>query len=153
MAQTGVDAGYSRENYQTPALNRVVRGRARFNELNRLIQSNTLNTNPLYETYDKMPKDAADGDLYFVGEASPAIRRVTVDNFYVFSEAFYNHYGDQPLSQLEALTLAALKGEAINIRTLEKLCQGAKFWDNVERFYYIPVLLALLRVYPRNIAS
>lgn len=136
--QTNVDAGY---NYQdSPALNHVKRGRARFNELDRLIQQHSLAMDPTFEIYEPMTPNA-----------SPAIRRVTVDSFYVLSEAFYRHTGTEILSKLEVLTLAALKGEAIDIKMLEKLCDGAKYWDNVERFYYFPILFTLLRVYPRRI--
>jgi hypothetical protein len=136
--QTNVDAGYN--HHDSPALLNVRRGRARFNELDRLIQSHTLALDPTYEIYEAMPPNA-----------SPAIRRVTVDNFYVLSEAFYRHTGNAILSKLEVLTLAALKGEAIDIQVLDQLCEGAKYWDNVERFYYFPILFTLLRVYPRRI--
>lgn len=136
--QTNVDAGYDYQD--SPALTHVKRGRARFNELDRLIQSNTLALDPTQEIYEVI------GD-----KASPAIRRVTVDSYYVLSEAFYRHTGHEVLSKLEVLTLAALKGEAIDIKMLEKLCEGAKYWDNVERFYYFPILFTLLRVYPRRI--
>lgn len=138
MAPTNVDAGY--DGFVYPVLDHVHRGRARFMELDRLVQKQTLDMDPTFEIYEATGKDA-----------SPAIRRVTQDNYYVFSEAFYKHTGHTVLSQLEVLTMAALKGEPVDIRVLDKLCEGAKFWDNVERFYFIPVLFALLHVYPRRI--
>lgn len=135
---TNVDYGYTREG--TPAIDHIKRGRARFNELDRLLTSNTLAMDPTKGIYEVI------GD-----KASPAIRRATYDNYYVLSEAFYRHTGTEVLSKLEILTLAALKGEAIDIRVLNDLCVGSQHWDNVERFYYIPILLTLLRVYPRRI--
>lgn len=138
MGQTNVDAGY--DNPMPVELVRVTKGRARFRELDRLIRVNTLNMDPTLNPYE------GTGD-----EDVPAIRRITCDNYYVLSEAFYQQTGDTPLSKLEALTLAALKGDAIDIRELEKLCARANHWDNVERFYYIPILFVLLRVYPRSI--
>lgn len=136
MSQTNVDAGYKRQD--DPALERVKKGRARFQEMNRLINTD-LSMDPTYGIYEAPETQ------------SPAIRRVTHDNYYVLSKDFYENQGDVILSKLEVLTLAALKGEAIDIRMLEQLCDGAKYWDNVERFYYFPILFVLLRVYPRRI--
>lgn len=135
---TNVDAGYTQPSI--PAMDHVKRGRARFNELDRLINSHSLAMDPTKGIYEVI------GD-----KASPAIRRITYDNYYVLSEAFYRHTGSEVLSKLEILTLAALKGEAIDIRVLNDLCVGSLYWDNVERFYYVPILLTLLRVYPRRI--
>lgn len=137
-ARTDVDAGYE---YPVPVpVGHLQRGRTRFQELNRIVSNTSLNLDPTYELYEPLGPNA-----------SPGIRRVTQDNYYVLSEAFYKHDGTQVLSKLETLTLAALKGEAIDIRVLERLCVSAPYWDNVERFYYFPILFALLRVYPRRI--
>lgn len=138
QAPTNVDYGYSGRG--GPALTHVKRGRARFNEMDRLLTSSTLAMDPTKGIYEVI------GD-----KASPAIRRITYDNYYVLSEAFYRHTGNDVLSKLEILTLAALKGEAIDIRVLNDLCVGSSHWDNLERFYYVPILLTLLRVYPRRI--
>lgn len=136
MAETNVDAGYVANSAK--ALSKIRRGRARFREMNRLV-ANSLSMDPTYEIYEALD------------HKSPAIRRVTHDDYYVLSKDFYLNDGTQILSKLEVLTLAALKGEAIDIRMLEKLCEGSKYWDNVERFYYFPILFVLLRVYPRRI--
>jgi hypothetical protein len=137
MSPTTVDAGYC--GFSDPMLEDIVRGAARFRELNRLFKS-TL----------EMDKSV---EIYEVGspENTPQIKRVTVDDYYVFSEQFYRHTGEIKLSKLEAVTMAALKGEAIDIRILNELCTWAPKWDNVERFYYIPILLHLLKVYKRRI--
>jgi hypothetical protein len=84
-------------------------------------------------------------------ERAPQIKRVTVDDFYVLSKDFYQHTPETKLSKLETLTMAALKGDAIDIAMLDELCAGAPKWDNVERFYYFPILFTLLRVYRRRI--
>lgn len=138
MSQTNVDAGYCHQ-HDDPVLSRLQVGRARFEELNRLMKQ-SLEMDPTLEIYEAQAlKGVSD------------IRRVTYDNYYVLSKDFYNHHTGVTLSRLEGLLLNALKGDAIDIRVLEKLCDGAKYWDNVERFYYIPILFALLRVYPRRI--
>ncbi len=137
MAPTNVDAGYN--NQYDPALTKLVRGCARFSELNRLLK-NTLSDEPVLELYEKDSPERA-----------PNIKRVTVDDYYVLSEDFYLHTPERRLSKLETLTLAAIKGDAIDLRTLDALCTDAIRWDNVERFYYIPILFTLLKVYQRRI--
>lgn len=137
MAPTNVDAGYS--GMYDPALTDLVRGCARFAELNRLVRSDLI-MDPTFELYEvNDPKRASQ------------IKRVTVDNYYVLSEPFYLHTPDKALSKLETLTLAALRGDAIDLAILDHLCTHAPKWDNVERFYYFPILFTLLKVYQRRI--
>jgi len=137
LTPTNVDAGY--RGFTDPELEDLVRGCARFRELNRLFKP-TLEMDPSFEVYEAQSP-----------VRTPQIKRVTVDDYYVLSQAFYEHTPDQALSKLEALTMAALKGDAIDIRTLDFLCTHAPRWDNVERFYYFPILFTLLRVYRRRI--
>ncbi|MNZ31113.1 hypothetical protein D3C78_484050 [compost metagenome] len=138
MSPTNVDANYFHCNAD-PALEDLVRGAARFRELNRLFKD-SIDLDPTLEIYEAVSPDRA-----------AQIKRVTVDDYYVLSKEFYLTKGDLKLSKLEALTLAALKGEAIDILTLDFLCTNAIKWDNVERFYYFPILFTLLRVYKRRI--
>jgi hypothetical protein len=137
LTPTNVDAGY--QGFNDPELEDLVRGCARFRELNRLFKP-TLKLDPSFEVYEATAPERA-----------PQIRRVTVDDYYVLSQAFYEHTPETKLSKLEALTMAALKGDAIDIRMLDLLCTHAPRWDNVERFYYFPILFTLLRVYRRRI--
>jgi len=137
MAPTNVDAGYS--GFAPEALTNLTRGATRFRELNRLFKA-TLEMDPTFEIYEATSPERA-----------VQIKRVTVDDYYVLSEAFYRHTPDTQLSKLESLTLAAMKGEAIDIRILDQLCSAAPKWDNVERFYYFPILFTLLRIYQRRI--
>lgn len=137
MERTDVDGGYFNCN-QDPALERIVRGAARFRELDRLVKP-TLEMDRTLEIYEAVhPNHTAQ------------IKRVSYDDYYVLSKDFYTHTPDKKLSKLEAITLAALKGEAIDIATLDNLCEGALMWDNVERFYYVPILINLLRTYKRR---
>lgn len=137
MSPTNVDAGYCIDHDEE--LSNLTRGAARFRELNRMFKS-TVELDPTFEIYEaKAP------------ERAPQIKRVTHDDYYVLSRDFYLHTPEIRLSKLETLTLAALKGEAIDIRILNELCTAAPSWDNVERFYYFPILFTLLRVYQRRI--
>lgn len=140
MNTNNVDAHYFKENKPKTA-SKIVRGHARLNELDRLIPITEL----IMDTSEGPFKDPVHPEV-------PNIRRVAADEYYVFTKAFYRHdYPDQqPLSRLEAITLSALKGEAMNLKVLNELCIDALRWDNVEKFYYIPVLLLLLRIYPRS---
>lgn len=136
MAATHVDAGY--HNPINPDLTNIVRGSARFNELDRLM-SNQLSMDPTMEIYE-----AADPNNV------SQIHRVTYDDYYVLSESFYRHDQTKRLTKLEALTMAALKGDPIDLLVLDELCTGSRKWDNVERFFYTPILLTLLKVYRRR---
>ncbi|QTH80402.1 hypothetical protein PA10_00204 [Pseudomonas phage pPa_SNUABM_DT01] len=138
LSPTNVDAGYNNCHFD-PVLTDLVRGAARFRELNRLFRDD-LDLDPTLEIYEAVSPERA-----------AQIKRVTVDDYYVLSKDFYLHKPDVKLSKLEALTMAAMKGEAIDIRTLDFLCTNAIKWDNVERFYYFPILFTLLRVYKRRI--
>ncbi|MNP89096.1 hypothetical protein D3C85_14960 [compost metagenome] len=137
MSPTNVDAGYC--GFDDPVLEDIVRGSGRFRELDRLFK-NSLNMDPSFEIYEVNSP-----------ENSPQIHQVTIDDYYVLSEGFYRHDPTIKLSKLETLTMAALKGEPIDIRILNDLCNGAPKWDNLERFYYVPILFHLLRIYKRRI--
>lgn len=137
MNPTNVDSGYCPP--VDMALEKLVRGSTRFRELNRVAASN-LTMDPSFEIYEAVSPERA-----------PQIKRVTVDDYYVLSKDFYLHTPETKLSKLETLTMAALKGDAIDIAMLDELCTAAVRWDNVERFYYFPILFTLLRVYRRRI--
>lgn len=79
----------------------------------------------------------------------PHIKPVTIDSHYVLSESFYKD--GVANSVLEQLVEAALKGQAIDLVKLNELCQDSLNWPNLERFYYTPLLLVLLKVYPRTL--
>jgi len=136
MYPTNVDATHRTIAPQPDIV--LKRGTARYKELDRLIRETELITPNAY------------GPLH-TGQPA-AIKRVTVDDFYVFSEDFYRYNPEVGrLSRLEKLTLDALQGDALDLKDLEDLCAHAHDWDNLERFYYFPVLFVLLKVYPRGL--
>lgn len=136
MNPTNVDATH-RSIAPMPNIT-IKQGTTRFKELDRLV----LNTELV------MPD--ATGPVQ--SGQPPAIKPVTVDDFYVFSEDFYRYDPEVgKLSRLEKLTLDALQGKPLDLKDLENICATAHEWENVERFYYFPVLFVLLKVYPRGL--
>lgn len=81
--------------------------------------------------------------------ALPDIISVTSDDYYVFSEGFYSRV-PVPATNLERLALAAIRGQAINREDLMRIARKALTMPNLERFYYTPVILALLKVATRT---
>jgi hypothetical protein len=74
---------------------------------------------------------------------APLINPVLCDDYYVFSEAFYNNYPNGQ-SQLELVTRDFIQGKAINRKVLLRLCDTYHAWGGLERFYYLPIVLVLI---------
>lgn len=74
------------------------------------------------------------------------IKRVSEDEYYVLSEQFYKDEGE--LSWLEQMLLARLKGQTIDLNRLAEIADFAPRFNNLERFYYIPIVLYLIKVAP-----
>ena len=71
------------------------------------------------------------------------IKPVTIDDCYVFSNEFY--MDSYPLSVLEELTMDYLHHRAVNVSKLSTLCKRYRSWGRLEQFYYIPILLLLIK--------
>jgi hypothetical protein len=137
--QTNVDAGYTTIAHKQSS--KFKEGSLRFRELKRSL----LNTNLIMDTASGpfAPED---------GLPSKDIVSVTTDSYYIFTEAFYCYESTEgKLTVLENLIRKALRDEPIDINVLDHLCTIAPMWDNVDRFYYIPMLLLLLRIYKRGL--
>lgn len=79
----------------------------------------------------------------------PDIKPVTCDDYYVFSEDFY--YEDAKFqSKLEMLAWQMIKREPLSRPQLRAVVKCCLEWDNLERYYYHPVLIALLEYSKRN---
>lgn len=88
-------------------------------------------------------------DLKMAWSFPPDIKPVAIDDYYVFSEAFY--YEDAKLqSKLEMLAWQMIRGEQVNKDQLLSVIKCCLSWDNLERFYYHPVLILLLGYAIRN---
>lgn len=78
-----------------------------------------------------------------VEETIPYIHPVITDDYYVLRESFYKQ--TNTVSLLESLTLNYLKKEAIDVNRLHALAMRCKGWGRLEQFYYIPIILTLLK--------
>lgn len=74
------------------------------------------------------------------------IKRIVEDDFYIFSEAFYED--KEGKSMLEQMVYDRLRGRAIDLGDLADLADYARKFDNLERFYYIPIILTLIKLAP-----
>lgn len=80
-----------------------------------------------------------------LGESIPDFSYVLADDSYVLSNAFYK--GQTPLkSNLERLVLQLLKDETIERETLCRISNTVMYMPELERFYFIPLILTLIRV-------
>lgn len=80
----------------------------------------------------------------------PVIVPVTQDDYYVFTGALYGVRNTAMASQLEVLVRQAINNQAFNKDTLANIAAQAFGWPNLERYYYIPALLALMRIALRS---
>lgn len=79
-------------------------------------------------------------------DASTSVHPVCRDDFYIFSREFYQ---DAPgMSQLEVLLRARLNDRAIDLEALADIADSALRFDNIDRFYYTPIILALIKLAP-----
>lgn len=130
---TGSDMRYYNGNthmceYKDPLVpDRIVNGGTRSNNLGKILQSN---------------KDLP-GFKHGIGSNVPLIHPVAMDDYYVLSRAFYHEEDGQSI--LELVTRQTLKGEPVDKVNLLRLVENAKTWPNLERFYYIPLILILIK--------
>ena len=78
----------------------------------------------------------------------PAIHPVVIDDYYVLSEAFYTR-ATTGQSKLELLLNQYLEHEKLNKEQFDDLLGSVYDWDNLERFYYHPIVIALLKTHMR----
>lgn len=78
------------------------------------------------------------------------IKPVDVDDYYVLSESFYKSNKEQ-CSLLERMLLSMLERSSVSSKDLLRLCQESFNWPDLERFYYTPILIALLQYTTRRV--
>lgn len=135
-APVDVDSQYDRRNVFTPLGVGYSEGRPR----RPLPGPYVLQRDRDYDFFKPLP------DLQEVDDEGlrPAdIHPVIIDRYYVFSEMFYKQYPGQ--SKLELLTRQLVENKELNLKALDYLLKSVYDWDNLERYYYHPVVLALLR--------
>lgn len=74
---------------------------------------------------------------------------VTNDDFYIFSQSFYEN-DTVHQSRLEVAVLDYLNKRTIRSDHLLALCETHHAWGGLERFYYIPILLVLIKAAARG---
>lgn len=96
---------------------------------------------------DLIPENVLDG---LTGEGiqsgvptAPIIKNTGIDDFYVFSREFYERKDGQ--SRLELMVQDYLDEKALNNHVLLSFCNTYESWGLLEKFYYVPVVLILLR--------
>ncbi len=90
-------------------------------------------------------KDTLGGDIEI---AVPDIHKVTVDDFYVFRRTFYMQQTDNidpGMSKLECIVCDMLLRKKLEYNLVVYFCETYHSWGALERFYYIPILLLLIK--------
>lgn len=135
--RTDVDAGF--EFIDPPQLENYVNdGTMRYTSLERALREISL---PIFNATCQLL-----GGIGNPGQALPLIVPVTTDTYYVFTAGFYGVQGTLPASVLEVQALNAINGRAVDLSILTMLAKSAFSWPNLERYYYIPVLLCLIKI-------
>ncbi|UGO54005.1 putative virion structural protein [Serratia phage vB_SmaM_Haymo] len=79
------------------------------------------------------------------------IKLVNADEYYVFSADFYSKSESQ--SALETLVWQTLDNGSIDAKTLIGLFKDSRDWSNLERFYYLPIMFAIIPAALRGLPS
>ena len=74
----------------------------------------------------------------------PLIKDVTVDDYYIFSEAFYSEKREL-MSKLEQAVWDMLNRKDVSLKLLTFFVKTLQTWGALERFYYTPFILLLIR--------
>jgi hypothetical protein len=82
-------------------------------------------------------------DLPIQYQNTPLIHPILKDSYYVFTKEFYDQAEGQSL--LEVCVSDYLEGKNVPNRVLLEFCKQYKQWGGLEIFYYVPVILLLLK--------
>ena len=127
--RTDVDGSYN-VDCDPPSGSSLAVGRMRFDDLNRLTPPNPVPGLEYPSEDSQVP-------------SLPNIVPVSTSGYYVFSEGFYR--GTALASNLERLIYQLLNHDTLERLLLVQVAKEAMEWQNLERFYYIPALIALLK--------
>jgi len=76
-------------------------------------------------------------------EGATLIHPVLIDDFYIFSQFFYD--GSVGQSKLELAVRDHIENKPVNRKLLKVLSQTYHAWGGLERFYYTPILMMLIK--------
>lgn len=74
------------------------------------------------------------------------IHPITKDQYYIFSKAFYKDTAGQ--SELEDIVRLRLAHKPYDLTRLADIADQADKFNNLERFYYTPIILAMIKIAP-----
>lgn len=100
--------------------------------------STLTSVSTLYGNLDQITQDET---YTYLGKQIPIVTPVTQDDYYVFSQAFYEDKEDKSL--IEILARSYIEKKANDPVLVLKLLNSCWRWGGLERFYYIPVLMIL----------
>lgn len=89
-------------------------------------------------------------DNIYLSDEVPSIHPVTVDDGYVLSLHFYNDNVDG-MSKFELMVRDYFNTESVNLPVLFSFAESIRHWGRLEKFYYIPILIILLRYAKRTL--
>lgn len=75
---------------------------------------------------------------------TPLLKPVLSDAYYVLSQQFYDRTTTGQ-SKLELAVWDYLNGNAVDWGVLQALCDTFDLWGTLEQFYYLPILLVLIK--------
>lgn len=87
-------------------------------------------------------------DPIFVSEEVPLVHPILLDDGYVLSHAFYSD-NVEGMSKLEYMIHHYFQHREVPIPILVTFCETIRKWGRLERYYYIPILLAMLKMTQR----
>ena len=82
--------------------------------------------------------------LFYTEKKLPIVRRMGEDNYYVFTKQFYEN--KVPGSLLERLVLDRIDKSTTDFGNLATLAEMSLRLDNLERFYFTPIILSLIKL-------
>ena len=80
----------------------------------------------------------------------PILFKPVDDDYYIFSKAFYERDKGN-YSALEAMVWSYLEGKALSVKWLIELYENYRGMGGLERFYYTPIILFLMKACLRSI--
>lgn len=81
-----------------------------------------------------------------LAERLPAIHPVVHDDYYVLSQSFYDTNRESSQSCLELIMKQVMNAQPVSTPHLEIVLKDIWEWDNLERFYYYPLVWMALTV-------
>lgn len=132
---TNIDSFYNNKNESIDISSDLKDGGRRYKKFSKLIRNKTtsnLSYNPPSEL------------------TLPDIDKVTNSDFYIFSPGFYGVQNYYPTSNLEVMLLNVLKQQMFDKAILKRLVENSRYWDNLERYYFIPFILLLIKITVRT---